>query len=193
MRVRSEAAVSVFAVVACALAFAEPCPAQLRDAGSGDAGGFGRLAWGVTVEQARITYPDLSFGSYVVEDARQEPSRAYYRKDESAEIDGVAFDSIQYLFKGDRFHGIRAVMHSRIGPRSLVTRSEESFDLLHRALTRHYGRPARYDERYFTDFISVVRVAEWSGAGAAVILEYKGPEGTNEDQLVLDVREGGRR
>ncbi len=154
-------------------------------------GGFGKLHWGATVAQAQSIYRDLYFGSFAVEDSRDEPSKIYSRKDETQDVEGVAFDSIEYWFRRDRFYRVRAVMRSRIGPRSLITRSEESFDQLRKSLTGRYGKPAKYDEGYFVDFVTVVRSAEWQRPDATIVLEYKGPESTNEDRLIFELREGG--
>ena len=151
------------------------------------------MPWGISIERALDIHRDLYFGSYVVEDPSEEPSKAYYRKDETAEIDGVAFDCVQYRFKGNRFHAITAEMRSRIGPRSLVTRSEEAFDRLHRSLVRRYGKPTKFDEGYFVDFVTVTRDAEWDRGDATIVLRYRGPETTNEDRLVFELRAGGRR
>ncbi len=192
MGARVPPAVGVIAGIVFSLAIAESCLSQPVISRRSAIEGFGKLTWGVTVEQARAVYRDLYFGRYFVEDSKEEPSRIYYRKGETAEIEGVTFDSVEYWFREDRFHKVRAVMRSRIGPRSLITRSEESFDLLHRALIRRYGDPTKYDESYFTDFVTVVRVATWDQGNATVVLEYKGPEGTDEDQLVFELRQGGR-
>jgi len=154
--------------------------------------GFDRLTWGVSVEQAMGIYPDLYFGNYVLEDNTREPSKIYFRKQETAVIYDVVFDSIQYWFKDNRFCRIKAFIHSRIGPRSLLTRSEEAFDQLKESLTRKYGAPTKYSERYFTDFISVVRDVEWARGDVLVVLTYKGPEGTNEDRLTFELVKGGR-
>jgi len=155
--------------------------------------GFGELRWGVSVEQAMGIYRDLYFGNYVLEDKTREPSKIFFRKQETAVIDDVAFDSIQYWFKDNRFYRIKAFIHSSIGPRSLLTRSEEAFDQLHESLTRKYGAPTKFSERYFADFISVVREVEWTRGDVLIVLTYKGPEGTNEDRLTFELVKGGRR
>ncbi len=183
---------SLVIAVVFSLAFAEPGHAQLRTPNANAVGGFGRLSWGTTVEQAQAIYRDLYFGKYLVEDSGTEPSRIYFRRDETGEVDGVAFDFIEYSFRQNRFCGIRAVMRSRIGPRSLITRSEESFTRLHESLARRYGRPTKYTESYFTDFVTVTRVAQWDRPDATFVLTYKGPETANEDQLIFELREGGR-
>lgn len=191
MGARVPPAVGVIAGIVFSLAIAESCFSQPGISRGPAIEGFGKLTWGVTVEQARAAYPDLYFGSYVVDGTREEPSRIYYRKTETSEIEGVAFDSIGYWFKKDRFRKVSAVIRSGIGPRALITRSEESFDLLRRALIRKYGAPTTYNESYFTDFVTVTRVAQWRRADATIVLEYRGPEGTNEDQLIFELREGG--
>lgn len=155
--------------------------------------GFDKLTWGVSVEQAMGIYRDLYFGNYVLEDKTREPSKIFFRKQETAVIDDVAFDSIQYWFKDNRFYRIKAFIHSSIGPRSLLTRSEEAFDQLRESLTRKYGAPTKFSERYFADFISVVREVEWTRGDVLIVLTYKGPEGTNEDRLTFELVKGGRR
>ncbi len=192
MGVRVPPAVGFIAGIVFSLAIAESCFSQPSISHGRTIEGFGKLMWGASVEQATGIYRDLYFGNYVLDDKGREPSKVYYRKHETAAIDDVAFDSIEYWFRDNRFYKIRALMHSEIGPRSLITRSEESFTLLHRALVRKYGEPTRYDESYFADFVTVVRVAQWDLHDAAIVLEYKGPERTNVDHLSLEVREGGR-
>lgn len=174
------------------LAVAENCFSQPSISKGQVIEGFGKLTWGVSVEQAMGIYRDLYFGHYVLDDKAREPSKIYFRKQETAVIDDVAFDSIQYWFKDNRLYRIKAIIHSRIGPRSLLTRSEEAFDQLHRSLTRKYGVPGKFRERYFTDFISVVRDVEWARGDVLVVLSYKGPEGTNEDRLTFELVKGGR-
>ncbi len=192
MGVRVPPAVGFAAAVAVSLVIAASCFAQPALSRGQAIEGFGKLAWGASIEQATGIYRDLYFGNYVLEDKGREPSKVYYRKHETTAIDDVAFDTIQYWFRDNRFFKIRAVMRSGIGPRSLITRCEESFDLLHRALVRKYGEPTKYDESYFADFVTVVRVARWDRSDATIVLEYRGPEGTNEDRLTLELREGGR-
>ncbi len=193
MGARVPPAVAFIAGVALSLAIAESCFSQPALLQGPRIEGFGKLMWGASVAQAKGIYGDLSFGNYVLEDKGREPSKVYNRTHETATIEDVAFDAIEYWFRDDRFVKIRAVMRSGIGPRALVTRSEESFDLLHRALVRKYGEPTKYDESYFTDFITVVRVARWDRSDATIVLEYRGPERTNEDELTFELREGGRQ
>ncbi len=192
MGARVPPAVGFIAGIVLSVAITESCLSQPVISRSPAIEGFGKLTWGVTTEQARAIYRDLYFGSYIVENSKEEPSKVYFRKGETAEIEGDAFDSIEYWFKENRFYKVRAVMRSGIGPRSLVTRSEESFDRLHRALIRKYGNPTKYQEGYFIDFVTIVRVAEWDRRDATIVLEYKGPAGTSEDQLVFELGEGGR-
>ncbi len=185
-------AVGFIAGIVFSLAIAQSCFSGPAISQGQTIEGFGKLTWGASIEQATGIYRDLYFGKYVLEDKGREPSKVYYRKRETTAIDDVAFDSIQYWFRDNRFFKIRAVMRSGIGPRSLITRSEESFTLLHRALVRKYGEPTKYDESYFADFVTVVRVARWDRNDATIVLEYRGPGRTNEDELTLEVREGGR-
>ncbi len=187
----STVVVMVFGAVLSIMA-APRCLAQPQMRQGESIGGFGELPWGTTVEKARAIHPDLNFGRYAVEDGGRELCAVYFRRDETGKIEGVEFDSIEYLFRENRFFGIRAVMRSRIGPRSLITQSEESFSRLQQALVRRYGAPAKYSESYFTDFVTVTRVAQWDRPDAAVVLTYKGPEGSNEDQLIFELRGGGR-
>ncbi len=192
MKARIPPAMGFIAGVVFSLVIAENC-FSLPGISKGQAiEGFEKLTWGVTVEQAMGIYRDLYFGNYVLEDRTREPSKIYFRKQEEAVIDDVVFDSIQYWFRDNRFYRIKAIIHSRIGPRSLLTRSEEAFDQMRESLTRKYGAPAKYSERYFTDFISVMRDVEWARGDVLVVLSYKGPEGTNEDRLTFELVKGGR-
>ncbi len=192
MGARIAPAMGFIAGIVFSLALAENCFSQPGISKSQVIEGFGRLTWGVSVEQAIGIYRDLYFGNYALEDDAREPSKIYFRKQETAVIDDVEFDSIQYWFKDNRFYRIKAIIHSGIGPRSLLTRSEEAFDQLHESLTRKYGVPTKFSERYFTDFISVLRVVEWARGDVLVVLEYKGPEATNEDRLTFELIKGGR-
>ena len=192
MGARVAPAMGLIAGIVFSLVFAENCFSQPGISKSQAIEGFEKLTWGVSVEQATGIYRDLYFGNYVLEDKTREPSKIFFRKQETAVIDDVVFDSIQYWFKDNRFYRIKAFIHSRIGPRSLLTRSEEAFDELHESLTRKYGAPAKFSERYFADFISVVRDVEWARGDVLVVLSYKGPEGTNEDRLTFELVKGGR-
>lgn len=192
MGLRISTAAGIILGIVVSMAVAERCLAQARTATGGPVAGYGNLPWGTTVEEAEAVHPDLYFERFAIEGAKEAPSRVFHRRNENPEIEGVAFDYMEYRFRENRFYMIRAVMISRVGPRSLVTRSEESFDLLRRSLTRRYGAPSKFDESYFTDFVTVVRIAEWDRIDATIVLEYRGTGETNEDQLTFVLREGGK-
>ncbi len=193
MGARVPPAAGFIAGIVLSLAIAESCFSEPVISQGRTIEGFGKLTWGASIELATGIYRDLYFGSYELEDKGREPSKVYYRRHETAAIDDVTFDSIQYWFRENRFYKIRAVIRSGIGPRALITRSEESFAQLHLALTGRYGEPTKYSESYFTDFVTVVRVARWELRDATILLEYKGPERTNEDRLTFELIEGGSR
>src|SRR5512140_1765650 len=86
--------------------------------------GFRELRWGTSIEQSSKIYQDLIFEQYVISDGKEEPRKVYVRTAEHREIENVTFDSVEYGFKGGHFYQVKAVLHSKIGPRTLVTRAE---------------------------------------------------------------------
>ena len=46
--------------------FAGTCPAEAIIGRDGSIEGFGKLTWGVSVEQAEKAYPDLHFGGFEI-------------------------------------------------------------------------------------------------------------------------------
>jgi hypothetical protein len=150
--------------------------------------GFRELRWGSSIEQSSKTYPDLSFDRYVVSDPREEPWKVYVRRKENAEIENIAFDSIEYWFKEDHFHRVRAVLNSRIGPRTLVTQAEIAFDKANARLRNRYGDPSAHKVDYVTEFIVVVREATWIVDHSAVTVKYEGVGRTNEDLFTLTMQ-----
>lgn len=149
--------------------------------------GFRELKWESSVEQAWDIYKDLYFDRYVLADNKDEPSKVYFRKDEYGVIDNVSFDSVEYLFRRNHFHRIRATLHSRFGPRTLVTRAEASWEKMVEHLRRKYGEPKEHRTDYVTENLAVEKEMRWETGGVFLHLIYKGPERTNEDQLIFEM------
>ena len=156
---------------------------------AGGIDGFRELRWGTSIEESSKIYQDLSFEKYVVSGGKEEPWKVYVRTAEHGEIENVTFDSIEYWFQGDRFHRARAVLHSRIGPRTLVTRAENAFDTIHRRLTERYGNPSGHKVDYVTEFIMVVKEATWIVDHSAFTIKYEGAGTTNDDLFTLTMQE----
>jgi hypothetical protein len=155
--------------------------------------GFRELRWGTSIEQSSKIYQDLSFEKYVVSDGKEEPRKVYVRTVEHGEIENETFDSIEYWFKGDHFYQIRAVLHSRIGPRTLVTRAENAFDKINGRLRKRYGAPSGHKVEYVTEYIVVVREATWIVDHSAITIKYEGAGKTDEDSLTLTMQEKLKR
>ena len=155
--------------------------------------GFRDLRWGASIEQSSKVYQDLYFEKYVVTDSKEEPRKVYLRKVEHGEIENVTFDSIEYWFKGDHFYQIRAMLHSRIGPRTLVTPAENAFEKINGRLRNRYGKPSDHKVDYVTEFIVVVREATWIVDHSAITIKYEGAGRTDEDSLTLTMREKPKR
>jgi hypothetical protein len=155
--------------------------------------GFRELRWGTSIEQSLKVYQDLSFEKYVISGGKEEPWKVYVRKAEHGEIENVTFDSIEYWFQGDHFHQVRAVLHSRIGPRTLVTRAENAFARMNGRLRNRYGDPSGHKVDYVTEFIVVVREATWTMDHSAITIKYEGAGRTNEDLFTLTMREKPKR
>ena len=155
--------------------------------------GFRELRWGTSIEQSLKIYQDLSFEKYVISDSKEEPRKVYVRRVEHGEIEDVVFDSIEYWFKGDHFYQVRAVLHSRIGPRTLVTRAENAFDKINGRLRNRYGDPSGHKVDYVTEFIVVVREATWIVDHSAITIKYEGTGRTNEDVLIMTMQEKIKR
>jgi len=166
-------------------------PARTATGDVGTEEGFGNLKWGDTVDQALRIYPDLHFEGYRIVTEKQAPYKEYRRKGASKRVDGVDFDSLGYWFRGDRFYEIRAVLSSRIGPRTLFTEAERSFDLLMDRIGRAYGKPKEYNVKYDTEYLEVIKEARWNSRGVTILLQYNGAEKTNVDRLTLDIRKQG--
>jgi len=88
--------------------FAGTCPAEGIIGRGRSIEGFGKLTWGVSVGQAEKAYPDLHFGAYEIENRKEEPVVVFYRSARPEKIDGVVFDSVEYVFKGGGFYKVRA-------------------------------------------------------------------------------------
>ena len=151
--------------------------------------GFRELRWGTSIEQSLKVYQDLSFERYVVSGSKEEPRKVYVRTVEHGEIENVTFDSIEYWFKGDHFYQIRAELHSRIGPRTMVTRAENAFAKIHGRLRSRYGDPSGHKVDYVTEYIVVVREATWNVDHSAITIKYEGVGSTNEDMFTLTMQE----
>lgn len=151
--------------------------------------GFRELRWGISIEQSLKIYPDLSFEKYVIPDSKEEPWKVYVRTVEHREIENVTFNSIGYWFHGDHFYRVRAVLHSRIGPRTLVTQAENAFDKMNDRLRNRYGDPSDHKVGYVTEFIVVVREATWVVDHSAITIQYEGTGRTNEDLFTLRIQE----
>jgi len=155
--------------------------------------GFRELKWGTSVEQSSKIYQDLSFERYVISDGKEEPRKVYVRTAEHGDIENVTFDSIEYWFKGDHFYQIKAVLQSRIGPRTMVTRAENAFQKINDRWRDRYGNPSDHKVDYVTEFIVVVREATWIVNQSAITIKYEGVGRTNEDMLTLTMQEKEKR
>ena len=166
---------------------------QRVDQKVGGVDGFRELRWGTSIEQSSKIYPDLYFEKYVMIDSREEPRKVYVRRAEHGNIENVTFDSIEYWFKGDHFYQIRAVLNSRIGPRTLVTQAENAFDKIKGRLKIRYGDPSDHRVDYVTEFIVVVREATWNVDQSSITIKYEGVGRTNEDMFTLTMQEEPKR
>jgi len=155
--------------------------------------GFRELRWGTSIEQSSIIYRDLSFEKYVISDSKEEPWKVYVRRAEHGDIENETFDAIEYWFRGDHFYQIRAVLHSRIGPRTLVTRAENGFNTINARLRTRYGEPSDQKVEYVTEFIVAVRESTWIVEHSAITIKYEGAGRTNEDLLTLTMQEMPKR
>jgi hypothetical protein len=153
--------------------------------------GFGELKWGDTVEQAMQTCPDLHFKGYRIVREKEAPFRAYVREHAAGRIDGVRFDSLEYWFRGDRFVEIRAVLQSRIGPRTLFTQAERSYDVLEGRFRKTYGVPGEHTVRYVTQDLAVIKETTWTTRGVTIRLKYNGADKGDVDRLTLEMGKKG--
>jgi hypothetical protein len=168
--------------------------AQPTIRGADGVGRFRDLKWGTTIEQASKTYQDLGFERYEISNSKkEEPSKVYVRRGEHGEIEEIAFDSIEYWFKGDHLHQVRAILHSRIGPRTLVTRAEYAFDKITGKLRGRFGDPSGHKVNYVTEFIVVVKESTWIVDHSAITVKYEGAGRTNEDLFIFTMQEKTKR
>jgi len=167
--------------------FPGTCHAETIIGRGGSIEGFGKLTWGISAEEAGKAYPDLNFSGYEIENSKEEPIKIYHRNAVPEKFDGVVFDSFEYGFKGNRFYKIRASLQSRIGPRTLVTRAETSWNRLAEYLVRKYGAPKVHSTHYVTEYLVVVKEMRWEIGGVFIHLYYKGPETADEDQLIFEI------
>ena len=155
--------------------------------------GFRELRWGASAREATGVYKDLYFDRYVISGGREEPWKVYVRKAEYEVLENVTFDSIEYWFKGDHFYQVRAVLQSRIGPRTLVTQAETDFEKISRRMQNRYGNPSHHKVDYVTEFIVVVKESTWIVDQSAITVRYEGVGRTNEDLLTLTIKEKQKR
>jgi len=167
--------------------------AQRTDQSGSGMEGFRELRWGTSIGQSLKIYQDLSFEKYVISGSKDEPWKVYVRKVEHGEIENVTFDSIEYWFKGDHFYRVTAELHSRIGPRTMVTRAENAFDKMNGKFRKKYGDPSGHKVDYVTEFIVVVREATWIVDPSAITIKYEGTGRTNEDVFTLTMEEKRKR
>jgi hypothetical protein len=168
--------------------FIVTCPAEVIPGAVGSIEGFGKLTWGISAEQAETRYPDLQFRGYEIENRKEEPAKIYYRRNAGPEkIHGVLFDSLEYGFKGSGFSFVRASLQSKIGPRTLVTRAETSWNQMADYLARKFGAPKERRNEYVTEYLVAVKEMRWETGGAFLRLNYNGAEGVNEDQLIFEI------
>ena len=106
-------------------------------AGKGNAmvtsGGFRELAWGSTLSEAAVRYPDLAFVGYTLPPGESYPSRIYVRERENRELFGVSFERVEYWFREEpdreaRLRRVTALLHGSVGPRTIRSRCEAAFD-----------------------------------------------------------------
>ncbi|MBP2679806.1 MAG: hypothetical protein H6Q82_2871 [Deltaproteobacteria bacterium] len=102
----------------------------------------------------------------------------------SAEEAGKAYPDLN--FSGYEIE-IRASLQSKIGPRTLVTRAETSWNQLAEYLVRKYGAPKEHSTRYVTEYLAVVKEMHWEIGGVFIHLNYRGPERADEDQLIFEM------
>ena len=153
---------------------------------------FGGMKWGDTVEDAMQTCPDLRFEGYRIVRDKDAPSQAFVRSRTARRVYGVRFDSLEYWFRGNRFLEIHAVLQSRIGPRTLVTEAERSYDVLVERIRKTCGNPAVHTVKYVTQNLAVVKETAWTTRGVTIRLKYKGADGGDVDRLTLEMgRKGG--
>ena len=177
-------------LVPIALLCLSPARGAAEDIARGS--GFGDLKWGDTVDRARQLYSDLRFDGYRLGRPKEEPFRAYVRERASGRVDGVRFDSLEYWFRGDRFEEIHAVLQSRIGPRTLVTEAERSYEALAERFRRAYGVPGEQTVKYVSEYLAVVKETTWERRGVTVHLRYNGAQQGDVDRLTLEMgRKGG--
>jgi hypothetical protein len=155
--------------------------------------GFRELRWGTSIEQSTKIYQDLSFERYVISNGKEEPRKVYVRTVEHGDIENVTFDSIEYWFKGENFYQIRAILRSRIGPRTMVTRAENAFGKINGRLRDRYGNPSDHKVDYVTEFIAVVKEATWIVDHSAITIKYEGAGKTDEDSLTMTMQEKQKR
>jgi hypothetical protein len=54
-------------------------------------------------------------------------------------------------------------------------------------LRRKYGAPKEHRTDYVTEYLVVEKKIRWKIGGVSILLNYKGLEGENEDQLIFEM------
>jgi hypothetical protein len=149
---------------------------------------FRGLAWGSTPSDAATRYPDLVFVGYTLPPGESEPSRIYVREGEDRRLFGVSFDRIEYWFREEqsretRLHRVTAVLHGRVGPRTLRSRCEAAFDHAAEAIEGIYGRPS---EDRQAGLLRAGRFMAWHAGSLRIVLSRSG-DGDDGETLLLDV------
>jgi len=170
------------------LMMGEICSAQQSIRRGESINGFRGLKWGNSVEEASNLYDDFIFNKYEIVNSKEEPSKIYIRNKEHGVIDNVVFDGIEYWFKNNEFYQIKAILHSRFGPRTLVTSGEEGFEKLVHLYKDRYGEPMKNNVDYINDILSVIKEATWEVGKSTITLRYEGPKDNNEDRLLFEIR-----
>ncbi len=174
-----------------AAAFSCICPARGFAEGLTSGRGFGDLKWGDTVEEAMQTCPDLRFEGYRIVREKEAPFQAYARERAVNKVDGVRFDSLEYWFRGNRFLEIRATLQSRIGPRTLLTVAERSYDILAERIRTAYGVPSGRTVKYVSQHLAVIKETTWTTRGVTIRLTYNGADQGDVDRLMLEMGKKG--
>jgi hypothetical protein len=83
------------------------------------------------------------------------------------------------------------VLNSYLGPRTLMTQAERSFDLLMKNLSREYRKPVEYQVRYASQDLVVIKEARWRTRDRSILLKYTGVTKDDTDQLILEMQAKG--
>jgi hypothetical protein len=158
---------------------------ESRNGGGGQAG-FRELAWGTTEAQARASWPDLVFQRYSLPEGEPVPYRIYARENETKEIYGVGFDSVQYWFREGALRRVTAEYRSQVGPRTLESAAGSAFETAASAIRARLGKPV---EERRSGTVEIERVDVWASGGLLVRLSYS-VEPNDVALLALTVEKG---